>query len=90
MNVQDWKDRVAGLGCILCWFLGWGQTPAELHHPRTGMGMGMRASDRDVIPLCPPHHRGNEGLHGLGRKAFERRYKVTEMDLLELVRRAVR
>ena len=57
----------------------------ELHHPRTGVGMGRRAPNADVIPLCPNHHRlGNESLHVLGRKAFERKYGVTEGVLLEM------
>jgi hypothetical protein len=32
--------------------------------------------------LCPEHHRGNSGIHGMGRKAFERKYSLTEEDLL--------
>ena len=43
--------------------------------------MGVRNSHDNVIPLCPEHHRGNTGYHGLGRKAFERRYGVTEAEL---------
>ena len=77
--------RVAALGCILCDQLGYPGTLAELHHPRTGQGMAMRASNMDVIPLCPEHHRGNTGLHGMGRKAFERQYGLTELDLQERV-----
>jgi hypothetical protein len=37
-----------------------------------------------VIGLCPEHHRGNTGIHGMGRKAFEREYGVTEEELLEI------
>lgn len=75
---------VAELGCVLCRRLGYIGTPAELHHPRTGTGAGRRAPDTDVIPLCPTHHRlGNESLHAMGRKAFERHYGLTEIDLLE-------
>ena len=63
-------------------FIGYGEgTPAEIHHIR-------RAGKRDkapVIPLCPEHHRGNSGIHLLGRKGFERTYGVTEERLLELV-----
>jgi hypothetical protein len=33
--------------------------------------------------LCREHHRGDTGVHGLGRKAFERKYQVTEEQLLE-------
>jgi len=69
--------KVARLGCILCWHIGYEGTPAELHHIR-------RAGRRDnapVIPLCPEHHRGNTGIHGLGRKAFEAKYELSEEDL---------
>jgi hypothetical protein len=41
----------------------------------------------DVIPLCPEHHRGKTGLHGLGTKGFPKYYGYTELDLLEDVRR---
>ena len=75
-------DRVAGLGCAVCRRLGWGATPAELHHPREGQGGAQRASDWLVVPLCPEHHRGTAGLHGLGVRGFERRYRMSEMDLL--------
>ena len=73
---------VAALGCLLCRRLGYLGTPAELHHIRTGTGAGRRASDAETIPLCTEHHRGNTGLHGMGRKAFERAYGVTELELL--------
>ncbi len=76
-------SRVADLGCALCHRLGYGRTPAELHHPRKGTGMGQRASHFDVVPLCPEHHRGASGLHGMGGKAFERAYGVTEAGLLK-------
>ena len=72
-------DRVAALGCLLC-----GQ-PAQLHHVREGQGMSQRASNFLVVPLCPEHHQGASGLHGLGSRGFERRYRMDEMDLLALV-----
>ena len=74
--------NLAEFGCILCFHLGYGQgTPAEIHHIR-------RTRKRDnspVIPLCPEHHRGNSGVHGMGRKAFERAYNLTEEDLLQKI-----
>ena len=79
----------ADLGCLICARIGIEGSPAELHHPRTGVGAARRAPDADVIPLCPEHHRGNSGLHGLGRKAFERRYGVTEGELTAETRQAV-
>ena len=76
---KAYYDKLASFGCILCYRLGYGEgTPAEIHHVRRA---GKR-SNAPVIPLCPEHHRGNSGIHGLGRKAFERIYGLTEEDLL--------
>lgn len=80
--------RVAALGCIACRSMGYNDTPAEIHHPRAGVGMGKRASHADAIPLCPAHHRGTQGIkipsvHGtpdLFRKTFG-----TELELLNRV-----
>lgn len=80
--------RVAELGCVLCLLLGYGATPAECHHPRTGVGTGRKSSNMDVIGLCPQHHRlGNDALHVRGRKAWERLHGFTELELLAEVRR---
>ncbi|MGX5660013.1 Ref family recombination enhancement nuclease [Castellaniella ginsengisoli] len=79
---RQFLGRVAEQGCILCRRLGHPGTPAEIHHLRSGMGKGQRNTNQNVIPLCPEHHRGNTGYHGLGRRAFERMYGVTELDLL--------
>ena len=75
---KEHYDKVARLGCILCRHLELGETPCEIHHIR-------RAGKRDTAPvigLCPFHHRGNGGVHGLGRKAFEKKYCITEEELL--------
>lgn len=81
-------SRVAELGCIACRLIGYYDTPAELHHPRSGQGLGQRASHFDVIPLCPAHHRGTAGLkvpsvHG-SPDAFKKSFGM-ESDLLEKV-----
>ena len=76
--------KVAEVGCILCISLGRGATPAEVHHLKEECGAGQRQSDYLTIPLCPECHRGQSGFHGLGQKAFERTYKLTELDLLAL------
>ena len=69
-------NKVVELGCIVC------RMPAEIHHLRTGAGMGMKS--KDVIPLCSNHHRN--GGHGVaihaGRLAFEANFG-TELELLE-------
>ncbi len=83
---REFLSEIADIGCILCYKLGYAGTPAEIHHIRgIGLGLGVRNSHSNAIPLCPEHHRGNTGYHGLGRKAFERRYGVTELELLEQV-----
>jgi hypothetical protein len=75
--------RVAELGCAVCRRMGHEGTPAELHHPRKGAGMGKRSGHFSVIPLCPEHHRGNTGVHGLGTKGFPKHWGFTEEDLLK-------
>lgn len=75
-------DRIALAGCTLCHRLGHGHTPCEIHHPREGQGMSQRADHMLGFGLCPEHHRGKSGYHGLGKAAFESRYKCTELDLL--------
>lgn len=82
---KEHYDKVARLGCILCRHLGYTDSPCEIHHIR-------RAGKRDTAPvigLCPEHHRGNTGVHGLGRKAFERKYNLTEEELLAEVERLI-
>jgi hypothetical protein len=77
---KEHMRKLAELGCILCIeYLGKYATPAEIHHIRRS---GKR-SNAPVIPLCPEHHRGNSGIHGLGRRSFEFRYGLTEEYLLE-------
>lgn len=84
-----YMGKVAELGCAICRMLGYGPTPAEVHHQRTGTGAGKRAKHTQTAPLCPEHHRGQSGLHGMGRKAFERAYGVTELELIEQTRKAI-
>jgi len=45
-------DKVAQLGCIVCTNLGYYDSPAEIHHIGNGT-MSKRASNLEVIPLCP-------------------------------------
>lgn len=82
-------NKVAELGCIACYQQGTPGTPAEIHHPRAGTGMGKRASHYDAIGLCPMHHRGTAGLsvpsiHG-SKNAFIEAFG-TEAELLELTK----
>ena len=80
---KAYMDRVAALGCVVCRNLGYGETPAQIHHIRHGQGMAQRSSNHLVIPLCPQHHTdGGKGvaIHA-GQQAFEAIYG-SELDLL--------
>jgi hypothetical protein len=76
-------SRVADLGCAVCRRMGFPGTPAEIHHKRAGTGAGRRSSHWETIPLCPEHHRGTTGLHGLGTKGFPKHWGFDEVDLLK-------
>ena len=63
---KTYMNRVAELGCLIC------GRPSELHHLRAGMGQ----RGKDVIPLCPYHHRHGpfgEATHN-GYKTFCKKY----------------
>lgn len=74
---KQYYSKVAELGCIIC------KTPAEVHHIRTGAGIGRK--NKEVIPLCPLHHRiGGYGVaYHAGRLAFEANFG-SEQFLLEI------
>lgn len=78
---RKYLSMVAELGCAVCRRIGYEGTPAEIHHPRAGVGMGRRSSNAAAIPLCPEHHRGKTGVHGLGTKGFPKYWGFTEEDL---------
>lgn len=78
---KEHMGRVAQLPCAVCWRLGFTTHGVEVHHLRAGQG-SLRGSDFDTLPLCPEHHRGKTGVHGLGTKGFPKHYGFTELDLL--------
>lgn len=73
-------QRVSELSCLICEQMGLGQSPAHVHHVFDSAAR----SDFLTVPLCPPHHTGPEGFHGLGEREFNRRYKTTEAELLAM------
>ena len=78
------KAKVAEMACMIC-EREYGQHPGgnvELHHIRLN-GWG-RGDYKTLIPLCFKHHRGDEGIHHMGTKAWERHFDVSQRDLLEL------
>lgn len=71
---------VAGLGCYLCRHLGYGDTPAQVHHLREGQGMAQRASNWLTVPLCDRHHSNAsaDGIHGQRRA-----WKLAQVDEID-------
>jgi len=77
---KAYMGRVAELGCMICKMLGIEDSPAELHH----LFDSSSRSNWLIAPVCPAHHRGPRGFHGLGQRAFEATYKTTEAELLAM------
>lgn len=81
---REHMGRIAQMPCAVCGAFG-----VHVHHIRTGVGMGRRASNLDTIPLCPEHHQGMTGIHGCGRKAWERHHGITELELLSKIKESL-
>ncbi len=86
---KQWLDDVSSLGCIACRNAGYGATPAEIHHVRSGSGMAQRAEHTRVLPLCPRHHRAcyPTGFHAAPRSWLQEH--GSEEVLLEQVAREI-
>lgn len=81
MNAEDWLELVHSIDCVVC-----GKRPVEAHHiesSRDGM------SDFLTAALCPECHRGPLGVHGSSRMGFERRTKISQLDLLKRTIKAI-
>ena len=61
---RRYHDWIASLGCLAC------GRPAEVHHVLDACpGKSTRRDHWYVAPLCGDiHHRGPQGVHGLGRE----------------------
>lgn len=82
---QQWKAKLAAMSCLICERI-YGQHSGgdvQLHHYRAG-GWG-KGDYKTLMPLCFHHHTGPDGIHQLGTRAWERRFDVTQKDLLNLV-----
>lgn len=82
---REWQAMLHGMKCVMCMHLDMEQkTKTELHHVREGQGKGQRASTYMEIVLCWLHHQGPDGWHELGKMGFYQRFKLDEMDLLDM------
>ena len=73
--------QVAQQPCIIC--SSW---PVVLHHVCMGRYSQTKASDFDVLPLCPAHH---DELHA-GPRSWRERYGRADYEYLPLVRETLR
>lgn len=56
---------------------------------KEGAGLSQRSQHVLTIALCQEHHRGANGVEGLGTKGLYLRYKLEETDLLAMTIHAV-
>lgn len=74
----EYLEEVRQRRCIICATFHEPQmSPTTAHHPIMGrFSMGMKADDRDAIPLCDGHHQGTfdtskTSIHREPNKWFE-------------------
>lgn len=83
MTKKERKKRfnfLSEYGCVIC------RQPAEIHH-LIGIehkGLGQKAPDDKTIPLCPNHHRGQQGIHTLGKRVWESKFGKQEILLAKV------
>jgi predicted metal-binding protein len=85
MSAKAHLSRVHELRCVVCVHMGMRQeTPTTAHHVES---VRDNVSDYAAVALCHNHHQGPNGVHSLSRRAFEMRYKLTDVDLIALTLR---
>ena len=86
-SIEEHEDWLRHSPCMIC--IQW---PVALHHPYGGSMVArgiMKSSNEKVsdwlqLPICYDHHQGNEGIHTLGVKAWERKYEE-QSDLVDFL-----
>jgi hypothetical protein len=82
MSAQAHLKRVRNLKCVVCERMGMVQQGKTFaHHVES---VRDEASDYATVALCFDHHQGPLGIHGLSRRGFEMRYRLTDIDLVAL------
>jgi len=80
MSLDDWKELIHGLPCVVCWLqTGEKRFSVEAHHLES---VRDNLSDWLEVPLCEYHHRGTEGVHYLSRRAFYTRFNLDDLSLI--------
>lgn len=82
MNLAKYEARLRMLPCVVCFHVGIKSLAQELHHA----GEDTERNDWAQVPVCHEHHQGATGIHGLHRRAFHARYKLTDVRMLAITR----
>jgi hypothetical protein len=82
VNLALFKSRLASLPCVVGEVTGQACRAEELHHA----GEHTERNDWALVPLCREHHQGATGVHGLHRREFHARYKLTDVRMLAITR----
>jgi hypothetical protein len=82
VNLTKYETRLRALPCVVGHITGQACACEELHHA----GEATERNDWAQVPLCREHHQGPTGVHGLRRRAFESRYKLTDVRMLAITR----
>jgi len=79
VSEADYMERIHELPCVVCWKkLGRKTYGVHAHHA----GDASERNNWALIPLCPEHHEGPTGIHGLRRAGFYRFWKTNNTELL--------
>ena len=71
--------------CALSIYLGIEQTSRTTAHHLIGKGMGKKASDTLTMSLSEEFHQtGPHAIHHIGVPAFEKKFNVTQDELIEI------
>jgi hypothetical protein len=82
MRLDQYEARLRQLPCVVGVVTGQGCRTEELHH----VGDPSERNDWAQVCLCREHHQGATGVHGLRRRVFESRYKLSDVKMLAITR----
>ncbi len=82
MNLKKYEQRLYTLPCVVGHHMGMGCMTEELHH----VGDPSERTDWAQVGLCREHHQGATGVHGLRRREFHMRYKLSDVQMLAITR----
>lgn len=82
MNLDKYESRLRTLPCVVGYVMGQPCQCEELHHA----GEAEERNDWAQVPLCKEHHTGGTGVHGLHRRTFHARYRLSDVRMLAITR----